>query len=168
MTGASRCDRFSDAILDEATQRPEGLDAHVASCPSCAALAAADRAARNLPAPDVARLVPVDEPEIRERVRRRRATRAAGAGALAAGIAALVVFAGPAGRRPHAQPAPDLFALADGLSDLTHRDPFADDLALRGLGPVSDWLAPPRASSLDLHSLAPPHGSRAATGGDAP
>lgn len=167
MTDGSRCERFTDAILADASPRPAGLDEHLATCAACRALAAAHRAASALPRLDVVSPPAVLEREVLARVRRRRATRLAGAGAAAAAIVAIVLSSG-ASRAPEASaPRPDLFALADGIADLTHRDPLGEDPALRGLGAVSDWLAPPRTRSFGLDSIVPPSGTRA-TGGESP
>lgn len=163
MTDPSRCAPFADAILADAGS--DGLTAHLAACPACRALAAAHRAARSLPRPEVVTPPAVTEREVLARVRRRRAVRLAG-GAAAASLAALL-FLAPAPRAPDAPGAPpDLFALADGVAELTSRDPLGDDPALRRLGAVSDWLAPPRARSLGLDSIVPP--SDRTAGGDVP
>jgi hypothetical protein len=168
MNGMSRCDRFADAILDETAPRPEGLEDHLASCPACRTLAAAHQAARRLPPPALALPAVVGADEIRARVRRRRTVRTAGAGVLAGGVAAIFLFAAPLRRHGEALPPGDLFALADGLRDLTRRDPLAGDPAIGAMGPVLDWLAPPRASRFDLDSISPLLDPRAAGGGDAP
>jgi anti-sigma factor RsiW len=167
MNGTLRCDRFVDAILDETAPRPAGLEEHLASCPACRTLAAAHRAAQDLPPSRLVPPVPVGGDEIRARVRRRRTVRTVGAGVLAVAIAA-VLLAGPLRRGEQAAPPGDLFALADGLRDLTRRDPLAGDPAIGAMGPVSDWLAPPRASRFDLDSILPSLGLRATGGGDAP
>ena len=157
------CERFSDAILSESAPPPEGLDAHVAACPACRALQAAHRAARALPRPAVAALPEVTDREVLGRVQQRRTTRLGVAGAAAVAMVAVVLSLGSP-RAPDVPPErSDLFALADGVAELTHRDPLSDDPALRGMGAVADWLAPPRTRSLGLDSIAPP--SRGGTAG---
>jgi hypothetical protein len=158
------CERFTDAILDESSPRPEGLDEHLAGCAACRALVAAHRAASALPRPDVASPPPVLEREILARVRRRRATRLSGAGVAVAALAAIVLSFGPTRGPDRAAPRQDLFALADDVAALTRRDPLGGDPALRGLGAVSDWLAPPQGRSLGLDSIVQPSGLRSARG----
>jgi hypothetical protein len=167
MTAVPPCGPFADAILDGAAPRPAGFDAHLASCERCRVLAAAERAARSLPAPEISRPVPIGEPEVRARVLRRRFARRVSTGSLAAGVAVLVFMAVPSAHRAPARPAGDLFALADELAALTRRDPMADAASFAGAGAVSDWLAPPRASALDLDSITP-RCFQAATGGTSP
>lgn len=167
MTNGSRCDDWAEAILDDAAPRPEGLAEHLASCPDCRGLVAAHRAASALPGPppgvDVARPQPVLEGEVLARVERRRATRLVGAGVAVAAIVAVVLV--PARRAPEVErPGGDLFALADGIAELIQRDPLEDDPALRHLGAVSDWLAPPRTRSLGLDSIVRPPALRAPRG----
>jgi anti-sigma factor RsiW len=167
MNAPRGCAPFIDAILDEAGPRPEGLEGHLAACTSCRALAALHAAARALPPPGVAAPPAVLEREVRERVRRRRAIRGSAVGLAAAAAVLLLVLAPP---RPAETPPRrgDLFALADGVAELTRRDPLTGDPALGALGAVSDWLAPPRARSFGFDSITPPPDARAPAGGDAP
>jgi hypothetical protein len=109
----------------------------------------------------------VGEREVLARVHRRRVVRRAGAGVAAAALAAFVLAPWTSRSPEPAGPRGDLFALADGVADLTRRDPLGDDPALGELGAVSDWLAPPRARPFDLYSIAPLDDDRPA-GGDAP
>jgi hypothetical protein len=164
MTDAPGCERFADAILADASPRPEGLDAHLEGCSACRELAAAHRAASALPSPEVVSPAAVAVAEVVARVRRRRAARFAGAGVAAAALVAVVLTHAPS-RAPDADGTrTDLFALADGVAALTSRDPMSDDPALRRLGAVSDWLAPPRARSFGLDSIVSPSAAGAAGG----
>ena len=167
MTETSRCGRFVDAILDEGAPRPDGLAAHVASCPDCRALAAAHRSARELSFRETASPPAVAEREILARVRRRRVVRVAGAGVAALTVTVALLWGPP---RSSVSPGSqgDLFALADRVAELTRREPWTDEPTLGGLDAVSDWLAPPRARSLGFDSIMPPLAPRTAAGGDAP
>lgn len=157
------CGPFADAILAGAA-RTVDLDDHLAACPACRQLAAAHRAAARLARVEVSIPPAVGMGEVLARVRRRRALRVAG-GAVAAGAMVVAFLTGTPSRSPVGSgPAPDLFALADGVARELSRDPLQGDPALRSLGTVSDWLAPPRGRSLGLDSIASPPGGAVAGG----
>ena len=156
----SACEAVQNALLDEGLPRPDGLEAHVASCQACRALASAHRSALRL------RGATLTQPRRRPIVEvQRRAGIVAGLVlALGGGVGWYQLeFGGP---RP--APAPlklelalpaldasppdgDLFALAElqaSVSADLRRDPREDEAAVRAFGALPRWTAPTRTQPI--------------------
>jgi hypothetical protein len=166
------CELTKHALLDEAVPRPEGFDAHVASCETCGALAAAHGAALRLRGStlSLSRRRPLAEVK-------RRAGIVGGLVLALGGLVGLLAleFSEPQPARvsvtlpgPELQPMViaepwpdgDLFALAllqvSVMAD-ARREPREDATAVRVFGALPRWTAPTRTQPLrSLGSAASP------------
>ena len=170
-----KCSQLEQALLDEGLPRPEGLEAHVATCERCSALAHAHR--------DALRLRGAQPAQVRRRpiaeVKRR-------AGIVGGLVLTIVGTAGWlqlefGGRSPPApvreqalvqqvpgpewpvmavEAQPSLFALAllqATVSADTARDPREDEAAVRAFGSLPEWTAPTRTHPMrSLSGVASP------------
>lgn len=159
----STCEQMEQAVLDETLARPDGFEAHVASCDACRALGAAHREALRLRGVALgrSRRRPLAE------VQRRAGIVAGLVLALGGGLgwyqlefggpAPAVVENGPV-RLELAMPvlAPEehegeLLALAQLQATVTadlSRDPRDDEAATRAFGALPRWTAPRRTHPL--------------------
>jgi hypothetical protein len=161
------------ALLDETLPRPEGFEAHVASCVDCRALANSHRAALRLGGATLTRSHrrPLAE------VQRRAGIVAGLVLALGGGVgwyqlefggrpapanevAPMVELALPALAVEQPEPAQDLFALAELQAQVTAQltfDPREDEALVRAFGDLPRWTSPTRTHPLrSLGSVASP------------
>jgi hypothetical protein len=163
----SPCDLVSDALLDPAAPRPPGMEAHLASCPTCRRLRDAHLAAHGLgrAADRTPRAIGMED--VLARVRRRRRTRVAAAAAAAAAVALVLAVRLP-GEPSRTADAEDLFALAERVGGYAQREIATEDPVLLAYAPLTDWLAPPPRRSLELPSIAPSPEIGTTSGGVSP
>lgn len=163
----SSCQPFEQALLDEAVPRPFGFEAHLASCQTCPALAAAHREALRLRGTTLAfsRRRPLAE------VQRRAGIVGGLMLALGGGVGLLALeFGSPSPAQEQAplrwaqelpvltleEPDGELFALAQlqaSVSAELSRDPRDDDAAVRAFGALPRWTMPTRTQP--IRSLGP-------------
>lgn len=158
------CELTEQALIDEALPRPEGFEAHVASCPTCGALAAAHREALKLRGATLSRTRRRPLPEVRRRAGIVGGLVLALGGGL--GLIALELSDEPRPSREElvqvrpelepmfvapSQPEGDLFALAalqaSVMADVA-RDPREDATAQRVFGQLPRWTAPRRTQPM--------------------
>lgn len=156
------CELTQTALLDEALPRPEGFEAHVASCADCRALAASHREALRLRGASLSlsRRRPLAE------VRRRAGIVAGLTLALGGGLGLVALELGdrsPATAKEQLvslqpelpamviEPEGELFALAQlqafVAADVA-RDPREDFAAVRAFGELPRWTAPRRTQPM--------------------
>jgi hypothetical protein len=158
------CELTEQALIDESLPRPEGFEAHVASCESCRALAGAHREALRLRGATLSRSHRRPIAEVRRRAGIVGGLMLALGGGF--GLVALELSDEPQVRRhelvqvrPEQQPmlvAPsgpegDLFALAAlqaFVSADVARDPREDATAERVFGQLPRWTAPRRTQPM--------------------
>jgi hypothetical protein len=160
------CELTEQALIDESLPRPEGFEAHLASCPTCGALAKAHREALKLRGATLARTHRRPIAEVRRRAGIVGGLVLALGGGF--GLLALELSDEPAPAvtrhviadvRPEQEPMlvtpsqPDgaLFALAElqawASADVA-RDPREDETAERVFGQLPRWTAPRRTQPM--------------------
>jgi hypothetical protein len=157
------CELTEQALIDESLPRPEGFEAHVASCPTCGALASAHREALRLRGATLSRASRRPIAEVRRRAGIVGGLMLALGGGV--GLIALEFSDEPSSAnevvlvRPEvspmlvapAQPEGDLFALAalqaSVASDIA-RDPREDATAEKIFGQLPRWTAPRRTQPM--------------------
>jgi hypothetical protein len=158
------CELTEQALIDESLPRPEGFEAHVASCPTCGALASAHREALRLRGATLSRAHRRPIAEVRRRAGIVGGLMLALGGGL--GLIALEFTDEPRPAnemvidvRPEVspqviapqQPEGDLFALAALQAYVaadTQRDPREDATAQKVFGQLPRWTAPRRTQPM--------------------
>jgi hypothetical protein len=162
------CELTEQALIDESLPRPEGFEAHVASCPTCGALATAHRQALQLRGATLSRAHRRPLAEVRRRAGIVGGLMLAIGGGL--GLVALEFSDEPAPARevpgviadvrpeqermmvaPEQPEGGELFALAALQAFVaadTARDPRDDATAERVFGQLPRWTAPRRTQPI--------------------
>lgn len=173
------CQDFAAALVDERLPRPAGLQAHLAQCAACRALAGLHASASSLRLPDPPVPAPIPREAILGEVRRRQHRRrtVAGAGAIAA-VVALVLLVAPGVRTPvpietepvvggpiegslragepvaeapvgEGSEAVPLEVLFDEVHGYTRTNPSVEDETYAPFGALAAWVRPPDVTALD-------------------
>lgn len=149
---------MQQALIDEAVPRPEGLEAHLASCEACGSFAAAHRAALRLRGATLSasRRRPLAAVQRRAGILGGLVLALGGGfGLLALRLEEHVVLVERAAPEQPVliiqAPEGDLFALAQLQATITSeltRDPREDAAAVRAFGALPRWTAPTRTQPI--------------------